>query len=109
LTNSVSKEKFCWLPFKNKVADENLNFQRHTNLNVKSQCLVLYLRLISYIVFRRQPAEFFICKKKDQQMKAGQYKIHTTNPVKIQILDFQKLFEPIVLNCSGKASLIFEI
>ena len=57
------EKKFSWLPFKNKVADENLHSQRHTNFLVKLQCLVLEL------VFRRQSEEF-------RQMKTGQYNIH---------------------------------
>ena len=52
----------------------------HTIL-VKLQCLVLELLFISYFVFRRQPAEF-ILSQTNRQMKAGQYKIHLTNPVK---------------------------
>ena len=36
----------------------------------------------TYFVFRGQPAElFFFFFKKNHQMKAGQYKIHSTNPV----------------------------
>ena len=34
------KEKSGWLPSKNKVADENVYFQRHTNFLVKLQCSV---------------------------------------------------------------------
>jgi hypothetical protein len=51
----------------------------------------------------------FSYTKKDWQMKAGQYKIHSTNPVKIQILEFQKNLNPLCEIVSGKASLIFEI
>ena len=40
LTNFFGEEKFSWLPSKNKVADENLHFQRHTNFLVKLQCQV---------------------------------------------------------------------
>ena len=38
LTICFGKEKFSWLPSKDKVADENLYFQRHTNFLVKLQC-----------------------------------------------------------------------
>ena len=38
------RRKFSWLPSKNKVADENLHFQRHI---VKLQCLVLELLFIN--------------------------------------------------------------
>ena len=31
------EEKFFWLPFKNKVSDENLHFQGHSNFLVKLQ------------------------------------------------------------------------
>ena len=34
------EEKFSWQPSKDKVADENLHFQRHTNLLIKLQCLI---------------------------------------------------------------------
>ena len=37
-------ENFFWLPFKNKVADENFHFR------------------FSYFVFRRYPDEFFLSK-----------------------------------------------
>ena len=43
VTNFVGEEKFSWLPSKNKVADINLHFQRHTNVLVKLQCSVLEL------------------------------------------------------------------
>ena len=42
----------------------------------------LELPFISYSVFRRQLVEFFFSKK-FHQMKAGQYNIHSTNPIKI--------------------------
>ena len=48
LTNFFGEEKINWLPSKNKVADENLHFQRHTNFLVKIQCLVLELFFNSY-------------------------------------------------------------
>ena len=51
-------------PLKNKVADENLRFQRHTNFLAKLQCLLLELLFISYFLFRMQPVEFFFIKKK---------------------------------------------
>ena len=41
-------QKICWLPSKNKVADENLHFQRHKFFLVKLQRLVLELLFISY-------------------------------------------------------------
>jgi len=34
------EEKFSWLPSKNKVADENLHLQRHTNFLVKLQWII---------------------------------------------------------------------
>ena len=37
LTNFFGEEKFRWLPSKNKVADENLHFQRHNKILVKLQ------------------------------------------------------------------------
>ena len=51
LTDFFKEDKFSWLPSKNKVADENLHFERHTNFPVKLQCLVLELVFISYFVF----------------------------------------------------------
>ena len=41
-------EKFSWLPSKNKVADKNLHFQRHTNFLYNVQLF------ISHFCFRRQ-------------------------------------------------------
>ena len=61
------EEKFSWLPSKNKVANENLHIQRHTNLLVKLQCSVPSLATF----FRRQCAEFLFSKT-NRQMKAGQ-------------------------------------
>ena len=52
------EEKFSWLPSKNKVTD----FQRHTNFLIKLKCLDLELLLISFFVFRRQPAESLFSK-----------------------------------------------
>ena len=40
------------------------------------------LIFISHFVFKSQPAEFFFSTK-NRQIKAGQYKIHLINPVKI--------------------------
>ena len=40
---SFGEEKFSWLPSTNRVADENLHFQRHTNFLFKLQCSVLEL------------------------------------------------------------------
>ena len=60
-TKFFGKEEFSWPPSKNKVADENLHFQRHTNFLINLQCSVLF---ISHFVFRGQPAEFFLLKKK---------------------------------------------
>ena len=37
---------------------------------------------ISHFVLRRQPAEFLFSEQ-NRQMNAGQYKIHSTNPVKM--------------------------
>ena len=54
------EEKFSLLPSKYKVAAENLHFHRHTNFLIKLQFLVLF---ISYFVFRRQPADFFLFQK----------------------------------------------
>jgi len=48
------EEKFSWLPSKNKVADENLHFQRHTNFPVKLQCSVFKL------IFICSSATFFL-------------------------------------------------
>jgi hypothetical protein len=50
LTNFFGEEGFSLLASKNKVADENLHFQRHTNVLVKLQCLVLELLFISYFL-----------------------------------------------------------
>ena len=44
------EEKFSWLSSKNKVADEDFHFQRHENVFVKLQCLVLELLFISHLV-----------------------------------------------------------
>ena len=67
LTNFFGEEKFSWLPSKNKVAEENFHFQRHTNFLVKT--LQSSVFLISHF-FRRQPAERFFSNK-IHQMKAG--------------------------------------
>ena len=75
----MEKEKFSWLISKNKVADDNLHFQWHTNFLVKLQCSVFF---ISLFAFRRQQAEFFLFKK-IRKINAGQYKIPSTSPVKI--------------------------
>ena len=37
------KERISWLPPKNKVADENLHFQRHTSFLVKLQYFIFEL------------------------------------------------------------------
>jgi hypothetical protein len=66
--NVFGEEKFSWLPSKNKVADENLHFQRHTNI---SNQITMFSFFICQYVFRRQPAEFFFSQN-IPQMKAGQ-------------------------------------
>jgi hypothetical protein len=71
--NFLGEEKLSRLPSKNQVAVENLHFQRHTNFLIKLQCSVLKNLFISYFVFRRQPAEFFLSQK-IYQIKAGQNK-----------------------------------
>ena len=63
------EEKFSWLPFKNKVADDTLHFQSSTNFPVKLLCLDLALLFISYFAFILQTADFFFQQK--CQMKAG--------------------------------------
>ena len=66
LTIFFGEEKFSWLPSKNKVADENSYFQRHTNFLVK-----LFLA----------GSQLNFSSQKNCQMKAGQYTIQLTNPV----------------------------
>ena len=65
MINFSREEKFSALPSKNKVVDEKK--------------LVQSGFFISHLGFRRQQAEFFFSKK-ILQMKAGQYKIYSTNP-----------------------------
>ena len=52
------EEKFSCLPSKNKVADKNLHFQRHTNFLVKLQCF------LSVTLFLKGSEQNFFCPKK---------------------------------------------
>ena len=70
----LEKMNFSWLPSKNKVADENLQFQRHTNFLVKLQCS-----------FFHQPAEYFFSKK-TCVMKAGWNKTYYVTKTWFEVL-----------------------
>ena len=52
----------------------------HTNFLVKLQSLVFELFLSANLVLECSQQNFFFSKK-ISQMKAGQYKIHSTNPL----------------------------
>ena len=74
----VWREKSCWLPSMNKVANEKRSKTKHCNL-IKKICVPLKMQIfVSHFVLRRLQAKFFLANLKLQLTQSIQLRYTST-------------------------------
>ena len=72
LTNFFGEENFSWFPSKNKVANENLHFQRHKKILVKLLPIKFFYQSLCFL---KAASWFFLLQKNSSDESRSKWQI----------------------------------